>query len=396
MNGSRLPCLVTVALLAAVPPLAFADAWGDPGLAFRYRFENVDDAAFEEEADASTLRLRLNFLTPEYSGFSAFVEVDTVFELGPDDYNAGAGNSPERVQFPVVADPDGTDLNQLWVQWAAGEGRRVRAGRQRIIYDNARFVGNVGWRQNEQTFDALAADWLLAGMRFQYAYVDNVNRIFGNDVPAGDQDNDTHLLNVSRALGEAGRLAGYGYEIDNRDDPLSSTRTWGLRWVGAPFGAFAYALEFARQSDAANNPVDYDADYWRLDASLGGEDFSAFAGWEVLGGDASRPGAAFRTPLATLHAFNGWADRFLVTPDAGLEDLFIGLKGRHWDWSWQAVLHDFTAEDGSADWGSELDVSAAHTFAERYELLLKFADFEGDSPGFPDTRKFWLQLSAAY
>ena len=396
MIGPRFHRLLAAAVLAAAPPLVFADSWGDPGLALRYRFENVDDEAFVEEADASTLRLRLNFLTPEYSGFSAFVEVDTVVEFGPDDYNAGGGNTPERGQFPLVADPDGIDLNQLWVQWGAGEGRLIRAGRQRIIFDNARFVGNVGWRQNEQTYDALAADWLLGGVRMQYAYVDNVNRIFGNDVPAGDHDNDTHLLNVSRALGDAGRLAGYWYDIDNEDDPASSTRTWGLRWVGSTMGAFGYSAEFAHQSDAANNPVDYDADYWRLDASLGDEQFSGFAGWEVLGGDASKPGAAFRTPLATLHAFNGWADRFLVTPNAGLEDLFIGLKGRQWNWSWQAVLHDFTAEDGSADWGSELDASAARTFAERYELLLKFADFDGDSPGFPDTRKIWVQLSAAY
>lgn len=394
MNGAPLSVLVTAALLAAAPVLA--DAWGDPSLAFRYRFEDVDDAAFDEDAEASTLRLRLNFLTPEFAGWSAFAEFDTVFELGPDDYNAGGGNTPGRAQFPVVADPDGTDLNQLWVQWAAGEGRRIRAGRQRIILDNARFVGNVGWRQNEQTCDALAADWLLGGVRLQYAWVDNVNRIFGNDVPAGDHDHDTHLLNASRSLGESGRLAGYWYDIDNDDDPSSSTRTWGLRWVATPRRAFRYSAEFAQQADAANNPVDYEADYWRLDASLGDDGFSGFAGWEVLGGDASSPGAAFRTPLATLHAFNGWADRFLVTPDAGLEDLFIGLKGRYLQWSWQVVLHDFTAEDGATDWGSELDVSAVRTFAERYELLLKFADFEGDSPGYPDTRKIWVQFSAAY
>ena len=30
----------------------------------------------------------------------------------------------------------------------------LKVGRQRIILDNARFVGNVGFRQLEQTFDA--------------------------------------------------------------------------------------------------------------------------------------------------------------------------------------------------------------------------------------------------
>ena len=33
---------------------------------------------------------------------------------------------------------------------------------------------------------------------------------------------------------------------------------------------------------------------------------------------------------------------------------------------------------------------------ERYGLLFKAAFFSGDAPGFPDTTKFWLQLTAAY
>ena len=47
-------------------------------------------------------------------------------------------------------------------------------------------------------------------------------------------------------------------------------------------------------------------------------------GWERLSG-SEREGQ-FQTPLATLHAFNGWADKFLSTPVNGIEDLYFRVR----------------------------------------------------------------------
>lgn len=137
--------------------------------------------------------------------------------------------------------------------------------------------------------------------------------------------------------------------------------------------------EYAHQKDAHNNAVDYSADYYRLDFSVGFESVTPYLGYEVLGGDDTQSGAAFRTPLATLHAFNGWADKFLTTPDAGLEDFFVGIKGKAWRWSWNLVYHDFNAESGSGDFGNEFDASISRKFADHYAFLLKGAWFDGDS-----------------
>jgi hypothetical protein len=60
------------------------------------------------------------------------------------------------------------------------------------------------------------------------------------------------------------------------------------------------------------------------------------------------------------------------------------------------VLHDFAAESGTADYGTEFDFSVSRDFGERYSLLLKSAVFNaGDAP-FADTRKYWLMLTADY
>ncbi len=395
------------ALATTMQPVQAAESFtemftqGKTGVAFRYRYEFVDQDSFVENAHASTLRGRLNFKTDDWKGFGAFAEFDYVTDVIWDDYNAGGGNTPHKTQYPVVADPTGPDLNQAFLQWQNGEaGSLLRGGRQRIIYDNARFVGNVGWRQNEQTYDAAYFQHKVSALDFQLAYVWQVNRIFGDDVPAGENENSTFLGNLGYNLDGLGKLSGYYYDIDNDDVAAYSTSTYGGRFAGSHKlgeNAFGYALEYAHQSDAHNNPVAYSADYYRIDASLGIGTVTPYVGYESLGGDGTRKGAAFRTPLATLHAFNGWADMFLDTPAAGLDDLFVGVKGKMGTWDWDALYHDFNAESGSQSFGSEIDASIGRKFAEKYSVLFKVAFFDAaESSPYADTTKVWFQLTADF
>ena len=118
--------------------------------------------------------------------------------------------------------------------------------------------------------------------------------------------------------------------------------------------------------------------------------------YESLGGDANTPGAAFRTPLATLHAFQGWADRFLATPGQGINDLYATVKFKAGQWNLTGVYHDFSAEAGAGDWGKEFDVSAGTKLTDNYGILLKGAFFSSDSPAYDDTTKLWIMFTANY
>jgi hypothetical protein len=394
-------CVVTVNPARAADSFTEAFTRGNGHIKFRYRIESVDQQYFEEDALASTLRTRLNFRTADWYGFGAFVEVDWIAKIFWDDYDQGAGNTPDKAQYPVVADPTGVFVNQAYLQWSNPEGTLVRGGRQVIIYDNARFVGNVGWRQHEQTFDAAAfRQQTDGGFDLQAAYVWQVNRIFGNDVPAGTNDNQTWLGNVAKDWADAGKLTAYYYDIDNDDIATFSTVTYGARWVGdvqLSSVGLRYVLEYAHQSDAHNNPVDYSANYYHADLSVTWPNVTPFIGFESLGGDDSRIGASFRTPLATLHAFNGWADVFLTTPPAGLVDIYGGLKGPMGSWNWQVIYHDFQAESGSQNFGNEIDAGVTYKFAKHYGLLFNLAVFNAASGSiYPDTTKLWAQFTADF
>jgi len=366
---------------------------GDPGMLLRYRYEFVDQESFEENAHASTLLLRLNYKTEEFRSFSGFVEFDQVLEVGLDDFNSAAGtSSPGRSRYPVVADPNGSDLNQLYLQFDT-DTWLVRAGRQRIVLDDRRFIGGVVWRQNEQTYDGIS----ITGRGFKnttlfYSHIRNVNRIFGSGVPAGDNEQDSHFLNVNKAVNDDWSVTGYAYLIDNSDVPEFSTDTFGLRVEGSA-GPFSLLGEVATQSDAANNPARFDADYLRLRAMWSNDDLSAGIGWESLGSDNNQ---GFRTPLATLYAFNGWADQFLATPATGLEDLSVHLGYQAGSWDLAAILHNFSAAKGGSDYAQEFDLSASRPLGDRYTLLLRAAVFEADAPAFVDTVKGWLMLTARF
>lgn len=320
-------------------------------------------------------------------------------EVIGDRFDAGFGNTPERTRYPLVPDPEGTEINQAYLSYRTAAGRQLRLGRQRINLDEQRFIGGVGWRQNEQTYDAASIVYRHDRLTATYVRVDNVNRVFGERVAAGDHRQDgTHLLHLQAGAGPIGRLSAYHFAIDNADAPAFSTRTTGLRlagtrrWGGASVG---YLAEVATQRDLARNPDRYRAHYRHLKGNISRAAFSLAAGWEVLSGDAAERGGAFRTPLGTLHAFNGWADRFLTTPDAGLDDRYLVLGYRPGRWRAEARLHRFAAEDGGRRLGHELDLQLGRAFGERWQVDLMAAAFDGRS-ALDDAIKVWAMASVAF
>ena len=363
-----------------------------PSLDVRLRHEHVEDDAFVRDADATTLRARLGLGVVFDPAWSALVEAEHTSHLFGERFNSTANG---RTGYPTVPDPDNTELNQAWVRYAPTAATVATLGRQRILLDNQRFFGNVGWRQNEQTFDAL--DWQQSigdALRLRYSYLDRVQRIFGVDHPQTTQgrwDLDTHLLSASSQFGIA-TVSGYAHLIDNDSLPLASHRNLGVRAVFAPPAqatpSWRAVAEFARQRPYAGGAGHQDADYLLLEGSVVLAGNTLHAGWEVLGGDGTY---GFATPFATLHAFNGWADRFLATPPDGLRDAWLGWKRTFGKVNAQVAWHDFSADHGDADYGSEWDAALGWGFAPRWNLLFKLARYEADSLG-RDASKAWVDL----
>jgi Alginate export len=391
--------LLVFALAAVGTPLHAAEPlsleWD-----LRARHEHVGDDAFAPSADATTLRLRLGLRGEFGGGWSALLEGEGIANAG-DGYNSGANG---RTAFPAVTDPTGAELNQAWIRWKTQRFGAI-LGRQQLIFDNQRWIGNVGWRQNEQTFDALGVDFKPGdAWTLRYAWLDKVHRISGDDArdpPAREHDLSTHLLNGAYRRGTQ-QWTGYVWLHDDRDVATASTATYGLRWAGTrPQGGltWGWSAEIAHQRDHADNPRDFSHAYWLLEPTLQAKGVTYRIGWEHLGGDGTH---ALQTPLATLHAFNGWADKFLVTPTRGLDDVYVSANGKAGKFAWVAAYHDYRADtcaDTRADtaapaldhYGRELDLSLSRPLWKDWTWMVKVADYRADDFA-RDTRKCWVQL----
>lgn len=365
-------------------------------LEFRYRYELNDQDNGLKDGKASTLKTRLTVKTGKVNNFSAVVEVDHVAAFGSENYNNATGTGNDM--YSVVADPDGLDLNQAYISYTGFENTTLSAGRQRLAHNGHRFLGTVGWRQNEQTYDAYRVQVQATdSVNVDYSYIYNANRIFGVDSAKGDLHGDFHALNVKFTPAKEHKFAFFAYLLDFDTAAANSSDTYGVDYKFATKvnnnTSVGMNLSYAMQSDGGDNPVSYDASYYLAEVNGKSGNFFGSIGYEVLGSDDGNK--AFSTPFATLHKFNGWADMFLGTPNTGLEDLYVKIGTKVAGLKLTAVYHDYSANEGSADYGTELDLVAAYKVNKQVGLLVKYATYNADAYKV-DTDKLWLMATMKF
>lgn len=418
--------LLGTALLAVTATPAMADTFKlKPLIDARLRYENVDQDGIVEDADAVTMRVRAGAELASKS-WSFLVEAEGTLAIN-EDYNSGVNG---KAIYPIVADPENIELNRAQVQFKGLPKTVITAGRQRINLDDQRFVGSVGWRQNEQTFDAVRLEWTgVKNLKLDATYSWSARTIWGIDGGKFGATNRPQAIegdNVFASLAyttKVGTLTGFYYRVE-QDEPVvallrNSSQTFGARFAGAyPLSKamkLTYAASYANQSDIGTNPLNYSADYYMGEAGVEAGPFKALGGVEVLGSDGSvttkatsaafAGGFAFQTPFATLHKFQGWADKFLVTPAAGITDYYgtlgytVKKKGPFDVIGLTASYHRYESDRLDIHYGDEINVQLMAK-VKKYTFMLKYADYEREGissfTGDADTKKFWASVEWAF
>ncbi len=412
---------------AADPTLDAQLRAGKVSATIRYRYEQVDQKGFSDEAQASTVRLAFGYETGLWHGFSAFAQFEGVYGVGQQLYNdqPAGGNPGDYARYPQVLDAESSELNQGWLNWGGildGVKLNARVGRQEILLTNQRLVGNVAWRQNNQTFDAVSGyvqplsgvdtlPW-LKNLTITGAYWTKVHRITGEthgtgaggSIGANDGtlDGSSGLVSVGTKFADRGAVTAYAVLLRYQDVGTLSSRTAGIRLEG-PYRidaeyAVPYAVECASQSDYGNNPNSYTANYALAEIGITRKGLGFKAGWNRLEGSTATDG--FTTPLATGHAFNGWAEKFLNTPVRGLEGYSLSFGGPAEMLAkglrFQLIGYRFYSQTGHTHYGDEFDANVEYTLAALDpKLLLGFKlgafrddeEAQGANPAYKDTVK---------
>ena len=405
MRTVRYAC--AVALLAGAAAPAFAQPFSvKPIIETRLRTEHVDQHRFDRDADAITARVRAG-VELSLDDWSLLTEGEATLAIS-ERYDSGVNG---KTLYPIVADPQNVELNRFQLQYRGLPGTIVTAGRQRINLDDQRFVGASGWRDNEQTFDAVRLEYGDAkSVKVDLTYAWSVRTIWGID----GRDSRQQAIggnNVFATISHPtvlGTLSGFAFLVDQDEARVQgfrlSSQTYGIRLAGSrklsPAVGLNYALSYASQSNHHRNPNNYRANYWLVDLGIELGAAKLGIGHERLGADKGLPLTSFQTPLATLHKFQGWADKFLVTPPNGLRDLYASGG-----YGWKSVAgfdainaaivhHRFDSDRLNIAYGSEWDAMVAAKRG-RWTATAKLADYRAKHFA-SDTRKIWLMLEWAY
>ncbi len=374
----------------------------------RARYEEVEQTGIAANAHAETLRARLGLETGKLLDTQLLVEGELLIPLNHDYRPDNA--VPTYTRYPLVADPENYVLNRLALINTSLPQTTVTVGRQRIILDDQRFVGNSPWRQNEVTYDAVrVVNQSIKDLTVDLTYLDRMHRAYGVDSPQGTYKGDNYLANLAYQF-PVGKLTAFAYvlELDPivgltgaLDPSRGSTGTYGGRFAGTwPLDGvkLGYVVSYAWQESRADNPLRFSNDYFLAELSATVRSFTLTLSEEILQGNGT---AGFATPLATLHQFQGWADKFLTTPPNGIKDPHVSLawtRSHLWGLdsvSATVVYHDFRAERVNTSYGTEYDLSLGAKW-RHYAALLKYANYTADRATpvavARDTSKFWAQL----
>ncbi|WP_370309824.1 hypothetical protein [Sphingobium abikonense] len=397
--------IVTAAALVVARPACAQTIALKPLAEARLRYEHVDqDGLPQEKADALTVRARAG-LTASSGALSASIVGQGTLAI-VDHYYDGLNGAPTR---PIVADPENVALYIAQLQYKT-KAVALTAGRQKIVLDDERFVGNVAFRDNAQTFDAVRAELTpVKGLKLDVAYAWSVRSIWGVQGTRARQQavsGDNILANLSYTT-PIGTMTGFAYLVNQDEAAVQayrlSSQTYGVRLAGAKAlskaAKLSYQLSYARQSDYHRNPNDYSADYWLANATLDVKGWKLNGGYEVLGADNGRPFTSFQTPLGTNFKFQGWADKFLTTPANGVRDLYVG-GGYGWKkWGRLSAItltaswHRFDSDRLDQHYGNEVDLLATAK-VKKTALSVRYAHYDARALA-TDTNKVWLQADWA-
>lgn len=389
MNAKHLS-FASVLLLMVIPALSAKSLDVEP--AFRYRYQTIDDD-IRNDATANTLKARLSVNLQSEETWQVFAQTDFVYAFNDERYNSIASFK----NTAPIPDPDGHDLNQLWVGYVSDNDWKIKVGRQLININNQRHVsGNEFW-QNDQTFDAASVVYESEqAWNIEYFFLKKAHRIFSDDarsiIPAsdprfdinpnrplgqlGNHNHNSHLVNIGYQVNNFIGFKGYAFLLENKSAPSLSSNTIGIRLEGEikpNIFRYAYELEFASQKAAKQSSLNYQSNYiWaKFGAQYKGHRLSL--GYEKLG---ENRGVTFRTSLGNNHLFMGWSDLLAgVRTNQGLIDSFIEYRARINKLRWRLLYHQFTTDKSSRSIGNEIDFEVAYRYNREWETSVIASTF---------------------
>ncbi len=372
-----LGCVICSASGKEAMTLKQAMTEGTPSAELRLGYEYSSTNDTTSPANAANVRLRLGYHSASYFDTGVFLQFHGMININENFRFPGGGKS----RRDVIADPDGERLHQGYVEYNGWSTTRLRLGRQEIILDDSRLIGNIGWRQNGQSFDGVSlVNNSISDTTITIGFVNRVNTIFLTHV---DLDH-LILFNFEYLNQNRHRLAIYSYLLDTEQQTAAArdSVTYGIRSSGTFSDFVDYDLTYATQNDYRDGK-NRNGDLFNV--YIGGhfDLLSLGIGYSRISGQkgSDRP---FDTLFSTAHKFNGWADQFAGTNGGsltgGLEDLYFQVSKEILGTKFLIRYHIFDTVERTiigADSATDKDDNHSGRYGDEidFEVLRKLTDY---------------------
>lgn len=295
-----------------------------------------------------------------------------------------------------VSDKNGLALHQAYAELTLANHLSLKLGRQELVYDNARFLGNVDWTTQGRSHDALLLKWDLPSTKIDLgmAYNQPDENLINNTYTLANSYKTFQYVWVNhkfKALSASFLFFNNGLQYTNTSDASQNetrfSQTTGLR---VKYGKNKFStssnLYYQMGKDVANNKLNA----YLLNLDLGYQvdpNLNLTIGGELLSGNKNgtiqnQENNAFNPLYGTNHKFNGHMDYFYVgnhSNNVGLLDvnltanLKLGSKS-----SITGYLHHFTAAEEinmttSKNLGIEVDLAYQYQFADYGTFTLGYS-----------------------
>lgn len=272
-----------------------------------------------------------------------------------------------------------SSVHEAWGELALGEVSSIRLGRQQLVYDNSRILGNVDWAQQARSHDiALFKTTMGENSRLHAGLAFNQDRerltstfyILPNYKTIQFVWFNTQRENLNLSL----LFLNNGVQFSTQRTVFSQT-TGAFATLNTEAANLAGSFYLQTGRDASNRKLNA----WYLAASATrpfNQNLSAALGFEILSGNhledvfspAGTTNRAFTPLYGTNHAFNGHMDYFYVGShlnSVGLINPYLQASCTRDRWSYTGVLHLFFSHgqipDHSSYLGTEIDLFAGFT-----------------------------------
>ena len=376
----------------------------DVKLRLAYEYSDVDNGTVNP-GRGLVLSSYVGYRTAEYEGFSLYAQFHNLWKID-DKYNDGRGKFAG--EYDVIADPDGSRIQQLYADLTFIPDTKIRIGRQEIILDDVRFIGNIGWRNTAQAFDAITVtNTSIKDTTVFLGYSENVASILFSE----NEYDHIFMANVKYSGFKGHNQTAFAYLVDSDANETRygpsighDAATYGVRLNGK-FDKLGYDFTYAHQTDYQDSN-DLDLNFFNGQLSYTMGDFTPAIGYSYIEGADNAGERGFSTLFSTAHAWNGWADQFLSTNAGGLsnglQDFNASLTWKQWGTTFKVVYHYFdTTESHTYDdaYGQEIDFVVAKQLAKNLKGTAKLAYYDRFSEtGNPtaDELVFWLRLDYSF